>query len=249
MPTPAPASAPPAPPAGLTRDQLLELYYWMRLTRSLEERLVNLYRQTKVIGGLFRSLGQEADASAAPMRWTARRGLPLARSSATWARMLVQGATPLEILRQYMAKADSPTRGPRAQHPFRRSRSRLHRPDLPPGRHGPGHGRGHPVLQDAAGAAGGAGLRGRRRDEHRRLPRGDQFRGGAAAAAGGHRGEQRLRLLHADSRSRPRSARLVDKAAAYGIPGRQADGNDVLAVYEVTRGGGGPGPRGRGRHR
>jgi pyruvate dehydrogenase E1 component alpha subunit/2-oxoisovalerate dehydrogenase E1 component alpha subunit len=32
----------------------------MRLTRSLEERLVNLYRQTKVVGGLFRSLGQEA---------------------------------------------------------------------------------------------------------------------------------------------------------------------------------------------
>ena len=46
--------------AGLSRDQLLDLYYWMRLTRSLEERLVNLYRQTKVVGGLFRSLGQEA---------------------------------------------------------------------------------------------------------------------------------------------------------------------------------------------
>ena len=38
----------------------------MRLTRSLEERLVNLYRQTKVIGGLFRSLGQEAVRSGAP---------------------------------------------------------------------------------------------------------------------------------------------------------------------------------------
>ena len=52
----------PAARAGLSREQLLELYYWMRLTRSLEERLVNLYRQTKVVGGLFRSLGQEADA-------------------------------------------------------------------------------------------------------------------------------------------------------------------------------------------
>src|SRR5205085_9424943 len=49
-------------PPGLNRDQLLELYYYMRLTRTLEERLVNLYRQTKVVGGLFRSLGQEADA-------------------------------------------------------------------------------------------------------------------------------------------------------------------------------------------
>ena len=50
----------PAARAGLSREQLLDLYYWMRLTRSLEERLVNLYRQTKVVGGLFRSLGQEA---------------------------------------------------------------------------------------------------------------------------------------------------------------------------------------------
>ena len=67
---PAPGKRPPnngkprpyALPAGLTRSQLLELYYWMRLTRTLEERLVALYRQTKVVGGLFRSLGQEADA-------------------------------------------------------------------------------------------------------------------------------------------------------------------------------------------
>src|SRR3712207_7624237 len=36
------------------------LFPYTTLFRS--ERLVNLYRQTKVIGGLFRSLGQEADA-------------------------------------------------------------------------------------------------------------------------------------------------------------------------------------------
>jgi len=28
---------------------------------------------------------------------------------------------------------------------------------------------------------------------------------------------------------------LVDKAKGYGIPGERADGNDVLAVYEVTK--------------
>ena len=43
-------------------EKKFELYYWMRMTRTLEERLVALYRQTKVVGGLFRSLGQEADA-------------------------------------------------------------------------------------------------------------------------------------------------------------------------------------------
>ena len=46
----------------LSREQLLELYRWLQLTRLVEERLVNLYRQTKVVGGVFRSLGQEATA-------------------------------------------------------------------------------------------------------------------------------------------------------------------------------------------
>ena len=48
-------------PRGLDRPALLELYYYMRLTRSLEERLVNLKRQNKIAGGVYRSLGQEAD--------------------------------------------------------------------------------------------------------------------------------------------------------------------------------------------
>src|SRR5260370_6851905 len=51
----------PPIPAGLTRDQLLEIYRFLRLTRTLEERLTALYRQSKVIGGLFRSLGQEGE--------------------------------------------------------------------------------------------------------------------------------------------------------------------------------------------
>ena len=110
-PTAASPATPAAPPHGLSRAQLHELYYYMRLTRSLEERLVNLYRQTKVIGGLFRSLGQEADSVGSAYALDRTRGdflSPLIRNLGS---MLVQGAQPLEILRQYMAKAESPTRG------------------------------------------------------------------------------------------------------------------------------------------
>ena len=110
-PTAASPAAQAAPPHGLSRAQLHELYYYMRLTRSLEERLVNLYRQTKVIGGLFRSLGQEADSVGSAYALDRTRGdflSPLIRNLGS---MLVQGAQPLEILRQYMAKAESPTRG------------------------------------------------------------------------------------------------------------------------------------------
>ena len=46
----------------LKPEQMLELYRYLKLTRLVEERLVNLYRQTKIVGGVFRSLGQEATA-------------------------------------------------------------------------------------------------------------------------------------------------------------------------------------------
>src|SRR5215467_15434063 len=93
----------PAARAGLSRDQLLDLYYWMRLTRSLEERLVNLYRQTKVVGGLFRSLGQEADAVGSAYALDRSKGVILSPLIRNLGSMLVQGATPLEVFRQYMA--------------------------------------------------------------------------------------------------------------------------------------------------
>jgi len=44
----------------LPRERQLELYSYMKLNRLVEERLGNLYRQGKVVGGLYSSRGQEA---------------------------------------------------------------------------------------------------------------------------------------------------------------------------------------------
>ena len=52
----------------LKPEQHLDLYRYLKLTRLVEERLVNLYRQTKVVGGVFRSLGQRRPQSAPPTR-------------------------------------------------------------------------------------------------------------------------------------------------------------------------------------
>src|SRR5213594_4490062 len=108
----APTRESPPIPAGLARAHLLEMYRFLRLTRTLEERLTALYRQSKVIGGLFRSLGQEGEsvASAYALERGHHRDIlsPLIRNLGS---MLVMGARPVEILRQYMAKADGPTRG------------------------------------------------------------------------------------------------------------------------------------------
>ena len=60
------------------------------------------------------------------------------------------------------------------------------------------------------------------------------------------RREQRLRLLDADRRSRPRRRRSPTRRVAFGCAGETVDGNDVLAVYDAAkraveraRGGGG----------
>ena len=222
------------PPAGLSRAQLHELYYFMRLTRSLEERLVNLYRQTKVIGGLFRSLGQEADSVGSAYALDRARGDILSPLIRNLGSMLVQGATPVEVLRQYMAKAESPTRGRELN---------IHFNDLERGFLGQiSH------LGDMVPVMAGVALS----FKMRRQPRvGLVYIGDGATSTGAfHEGinfaaVQRLPLViivenngYAYSTPFQRQTAvtaLVEKAVGYGIAGVQADGNDILAVYETTR--------------
>src|SRR5437764_7194396 len=93
----------------LTPAQMLELYRYLISTRLVEEKLVNLYRQTKIVGGVFRSLGQEATAVGSayalqPQDFVA----PLIRDLGA---VLVKGIRPRDIFAQYMAKAWGPSGG------------------------------------------------------------------------------------------------------------------------------------------
>lgn len=222
----------PRPSTLLSRQQLLDLYYWMRLTRTLEERLVALYRQTKVVGGLFRSLGQEADAVGSAYALERRDILsPLIRNMGS---MLVKGATPVEMLRQYMAKGDSPTRGRELN---------IHFGDTERGFIGQ-----ISPLGDMVPVMAGVTLtfKMRRQDRVGLVYIGD----GATSTGAFHEGinfaaVQRCPLVvvvenngyaYSTPVSRQTAAkRFVDKAIGYGVPGEQADGNDVLAVYDVTK--------------
>ena len=222
------------PGASLTHEQKLELYYFMRLTRSLEERLVNLYRQTKVVGGLFRSLGQEADAVGSAYALDRARGDILSPLIRNLGSMLVQRAQPVEILRQYMAKGDSPTRGRELN---------IHYGDLARGFVGQiSH------LGDMVPVMAGVALsfKMRRQDRVVLVYVGD----GATSTGAFHEGinfaaVQRLPMVvvvenngYAYSTPLARQTALTelrDKALGYGMPGERADGNDVLATYDVTR--------------
>src|SRR5882762_4331480 len=234
LPATRPTGAIPAG-AALSLDQLLEIYYYLRLTRTLEERLVALYRQTKVIGGLFRSLGQEGESVASA--YALERGRykdvlsPLIRNLGS---LLVMGARPLEILRQYMAKADSPTRGRELN---------VHFNDLEKGYLGQiSH------LGDMIPVMAGIALT----FKMRREPRvGLVYIGDGGTSTGTfHEGlnlaaVQRLPLVvigeynHWAYSTPPEKQfavkDLAEKAKGYGVSAVTVDGNDVFAVYEATR--------------
>lgn len=97
------------PSAALSSNQLKEMYYFARLAREIEERLVILFRQSKVIGGLYRSLGQEGEsvATAYALKRTDAI-LPLIRNMGA---LTTMGVRPREIFRQYMAKGTANSRG------------------------------------------------------------------------------------------------------------------------------------------
>lgn len=96
-------------PRGLTRQHYLDLYYYMRLNRAVEETMVKLFRQNKIVGGLYSSLGQEAISvgtcyALEKQDWIA----PMIRNIGA---LLVKGVPPRDVFMQHMAKYDSPTKG------------------------------------------------------------------------------------------------------------------------------------------
>ncbi|HYA62747.1 MAG TPA: thiamine pyrophosphate-dependent dehydrogenase E1 component subunit alpha [Candidatus Sulfotelmatobacter sp.] len=95
--------------ARLSRQQYLDLYYYMRLNREVEETMTRLFRQNKIVGGLYSSLGQEAISVGTAYALEKRDWLaPMIRNIGA---LLVKGVPPRDIFTQHMAKYTSPTKG------------------------------------------------------------------------------------------------------------------------------------------
>ena len=224
-------------PSGLGRDELLDMYYYLQLTRQLEQVLVNLYRQNKVIGGLYRSLGQEGTAVGSAYALRRREdgtGDMLAPAIRNLGALLLMGARPVEFMKQYMAKGDSPTRG-REQN--------VHFCDYQRGYFSPiSH------LGTMTEILAGVALTFKLRKEPRVAL---AFSGDGASSTGAfHEGFNFAAVQHAPlvviienngyAYSTPKSKMtaaesFVDKARGYGVHGDKCDGNDVIAVYEMTK--------------
>ena len=93
----------------LTRQQYMDLYYYMRLNRAVEDTMVKLFRQNKIVGGLYASLGQEGISVGTAYALEKKDWMaPMIRNIGA---LLVKGVRPRDVFMQHMAKYDSPTKG------------------------------------------------------------------------------------------------------------------------------------------
>jgi TPP-dependent pyruvate/acetoin dehydrogenase alpha subunit len=228
----------------LPRERQLELYRFLKLNRMTEERLGNLYRQNKVVGGLYSSRGQEATSVGAAYALEPQDFMgPLIRNLGA---MLVRGVKPREVMMQYMARSDSPTGG---------KDGNTHFGDLERGLVAP-----ISMLGAVIPVMAGVALAGKKLG--RNLVALTFIGDGGTSTGDFHEGLNLAAVLNVPfvlicenngwAYSTPTSKQMkvksiATRAGAYGIPGETVDGNDVLAVYEAVkraveraRSGGGP---------
>jgi TPP-dependent pyruvate/acetoin dehydrogenase alpha subunit len=219
---------------GRLHETAAKMYYYLRLTRSLEEKLVILFRQTKVIGGIYRSLGQEGESVGAALALDFTKGdvvSPLIRNLGA---ILVGGALPVEIFRQYMAKGNGPSRGRDLN---------IHIQDLERGFIGPISPLGQ-MVPVVSGIMLGRKMQGR--DSVGMVFIGDGASSTGAFAEGiNFAAVKKLPVViviedNGFAYSTPISEQtaaktLADKAHAYGCRGVTVDGNDVFAVHGAAR--------------
>jgi len=211
---------------------LHDVYYYLRLNRRVDEQLTNLYRQGKVVGGVYSSLGQEAISVGTASALGPEDFIgPMIRNVGA---MLVRQYRPRDVFLQYMARKDGPTGGRDAN---------THFGDLARGVVAP-----ISVLGELVPVLAGVGLAAKIRKQKRVALTyvGD----GATSTTQFHEGlnfaaVQKLPLLvvaenNGWAYSTPVEKQMAikdiaERAKAYGIPGAVVDGNDVLVVYEATR--------------
>ncbi len=221
-------------PAGetLPPDGLLDLLYYMRLQRAIEDRGIKLYYQGRIPGAYFTGFGHEATVVGAAYALGPDDLLaPMHRDLAAY---LMRGMTVGQVFAQFLDREGGPTRG---------RDGNVHMGDPRRGI--------LPFISHMAASvpvAAGMALACRQRGESRVVL--TYFGDGATSTGAWHEGVNfaavfRLPLVlvlennqyaYSTPLARQTAAgALVDKAAGYGIPGVAVDGNDVLAVYAASR--------------
>ena len=227
----------------LTRRQLHDLYYFLRLNRRVDEQLTNFYRQGKVVGGVYSGTGQEAISVGTAYALEPEDIVgPMIRNVGT---LLVRGYKPRDLFLQYMARKDGPTGGRDAN---------THFGDVARGVIAP-----ISMLGEGVNVMAGIALAARLRKEKRVAV---TYVGDGAMSTGPcHEGMnfaavQKLPLLiiaenngwaYSTPIEKQMAVRdIAVRGKAYGIPAVIVDGNDILKVYQATRAAAARARQGRG---
>ena len=217
----------------LSRQQYLDLYYYMRLNREVEETMTRLFRQDKIVGGLYSSLGQEAISVGTAYALEKRDWLaPMIRNIGA---LLVKGVPPRDIFTQHMAKYTSPTKGKDGTSHFG-DLENLH--IISP----------ISMLGDLIPVLTGVAMAGRYLGQ--RIVAMTWIGDGGSSTGVFHEGlnlaasqraalvlilENNLWAYSTPVRRQVPLENLADRAKAYGIASYIVDGNDVVAVYTTAR--------------
>jgi TPP-dependent pyruvate/acetoin dehydrogenase alpha subunit len=229
----------------IDKDTKVKMLHYMRLTRTIEDRIERkLYRQGRIVGGVYVGLGQEAISIGTAIHMLEND--VVAPSHRDMGVFLMRGITPRRIIAQYMGRQTGLTRG---------KDGNMHMGDM-----------AHNViafvshLADNVPVAAGVALAFKQRGEPNvalcyhgegATSRGDWHEGINLASV------QKLPVVYfvnnnAYAYSTPQNLQMnienvADRAEGYGIPGAVVDGNDVSAVYHAAkkaidhaRSGGGP---------
>ncbi len=93
----------------MSEEALLQIYYFMRLTRAMEDRTRTLFLQGKVVGGVYTAQGHEAaTVGAASMLKDGDCIVPQHRDLGMH---LVRGTSPRAVMSQWLARGNSPSLG------------------------------------------------------------------------------------------------------------------------------------------
>ena len=214
-------------------DLARRFLYHMALMREVEERIERrLYRQGKIVGGVYVGRGQEAIPVASGL--VARPDDILFPSHRDLALYFIRGITPRQVFAQYMGRVDGLTRG---------RDGNMHMGDLSKGLIAiiSAMAASIPVATGAAMALKYLG---------RHSVAFVYFGDGATSRGDWHEGinlasVQRAPLVlicnnNQYAYSTPLSkqmacANVADRAPGYGIPSEIVDGNDAFAIYHATQ--------------
>jgi acetoin:2,6-dichlorophenolindophenol oxidoreductase subunit alpha len=216
---------------GLEQAGLLQIYYFMRLTRAMEDRTRTLFLQGRVVGGVYTAQGHEATTVGAAM--TLRDGDFIVPQHRDLGMHLVRGTSPRAVMCQWLARGNSPTLGRDGQ---------IHIGDM---HHGivPMISMLGESLPVACGVA--LTMKIRKHPTIALASCGDGATNtGAFHEALNFASVQKLPIVflienNGYAYSTPTYMQfaiqnLSERALAYGMPGETVDGNDVLAVYETV---------------